>query len=242
MGNIGFCKIWENNDQNFLESTLVAIYSSVTVFYLKQCYKAGGKLNALTRIQKFMSFERLGVLMKSFIESQFAYCPLVSMCCDKTSHSRINHLSERALKTVYNENLSTFEKRLEKDNSVTIYVRNLRTLTMELYKTKQNLAATMMHKISEQKNIQNNLRSQTGFQLELVNTINCGLRALRYFGPKNSGKLNALTRIQKFMSFERLGVLKNDENSRRKLNLGRLGIVLLYIYIYIYIFKKSIFV
>ena len=48
--------------------------------------------------------------MKSFIESQFVYCPLVWMCCDKTSDNRINHLHERALRTVYNNNVSTFEK------------------------------------------------------------------------------------------------------------------------------------
>ena len=54
--------------------------------------------------------------MKSVIESQFAYCPLVRTCCDKTFDNRINHLHERALKTVYNDNVSTFEKLLGKDN------------------------------------------------------------------------------------------------------------------------------
>ena len=75
--------------------------------------------------------------MKSFIESQFAYCPLVSMCCDKTSDNPINHLHERALRTVYNDNVSTSEKLLEKDNSITIHVRNLRILETELLKQKK---------------------------------------------------------------------------------------------------------
>ena len=76
--------------------------------------------------------------MKSFIASQFAYCPLVWMCCDKTSDSRINHLHKRALRTIYNDNVSTFEKLLGKDNSVTIHVRNLTILATELYKTKSS--------------------------------------------------------------------------------------------------------
>ena len=92
--------------------------------------------------------------MRSFIESQFEYCPLVWMCCDKTSDNRINHLHERALRTVYNDNLSTFEKLLEKDNFVTIHVRNLRIFATELYKTKENLAASIMHEMFEQRNIQ----------------------------------------------------------------------------------------
>ena len=122
--------------------------------------------------------------MRPFIESQFAYCPLVWMCCDKTSDNRINHLHERAHRTVYNDNVSAFEQLLEKDNSETIHVRSLRILATELYKTKENLAARIMHEIFEQRNIQCNLRSQTDFQLASVKTVDCGLRALRYLSPK----------------------------------------------------------
>ena len=96
--------------------------------------------------------------MKSFIETQFAYYPLVWMCCNKTSDNHINHLHGRALRTVYNDNVSTFEKILEKDNSVTIQVRNLRILSTEkqkkivkqkkmLYKTKENLTAPILHEV-----------------------------------------------------------------------------------------------
>ena len=80
--------------------------------------------------------------------------------------------------------MSTFEKLLEKDNSVTIHVRNLRILATELYKTKENLAAPIMHEIFEQRNIQYNLLSQTDFQLGSVKAFNCDLRALRYLCPK----------------------------------------------------------
>ena len=52
--------------------------------------------------------------MISFIKSKFAYCPLVWMGCDKTSDIRINHLHERAPGTIYNDNVSMFEKLLEK--------------------------------------------------------------------------------------------------------------------------------
>ena len=156
--NIGSCKIWESNDQKLL-GVNIDRNLKFNHYILKQCKKSGRKLSALTRICKFMSLRRRRVLMRTFIESQFAYCPLVWMCCDKTSDNRINHLHERALRTVYNDNVSTFEKLLEKDNSVTIHVRNLRILATELYKTKENLAAPIMNEIFEQRNIQYNLRS-----------------------------------------------------------------------------------
>ena len=80
--------------------------------------------------------------------------------------------------------MSTFGKLLEKDNSVTINVRNPRILARELYKTKENLAAPIMYEIFEQRIIQYNLCSQTDFQLGSVKTVSCGLMALRYLGPK----------------------------------------------------------
>ena len=60
-------------------------------YILKQCKKAGRKLGGLTRVCKLMSLRRRRVLMKSFIEFKFAYCPLVRMCRDKTSDNCINH-------------------------------------------------------------------------------------------------------------------------------------------------------
>ena len=180
--NIVSCKIWESSDQK-LSKVNIDRNLKFSHYILKK-FKKDRKLSALTRLCKFISLKHRRVLMKSFIESQFAYCPLVWMCCDKTSDNRINHLHERALRTVYNDNVSPFEKLLEKDNSVTIHVRDLRTLAIELYKAKENLAAPIMHDIFEQGNIQYNLRSPTDFQLGSVKTVNFGIRALRYLGPK----------------------------------------------------------
>ena len=181
--DIGSCKIWESNDQKLL-GVNIDRNLKFKHYILKQCEKAGRKLSAPTRICKFMSLRRRRVLMRTFIESQFVNLSYWISVCDKTSDNRINHLHELALRTVYNDNVSTFEKLLEKDNSVTIHVKNLRILATELYKTKENLAAPIMHEIFEQRNIQYNLRSQTDFQLGSVKTVNCGLRALRYLGPK----------------------------------------------------------
>ena len=86
--------------------------------------------------------------------------------------------------TVYDHSVTTFEKLLEKGNSVIIHVRNPRILAAGLYKTKEHLAAPIMHAIFEQRNIQYNLPSQTDFQLGSVKTVNCALRALRYLGSK----------------------------------------------------------
>ena len=54
--------------------------------------------------------------------------------CDKTSDNRINHLHERALRTVYNDMTMCqyLKKHIEKDNSVTTHAKILRILATEL--------------------------------------------------------------------------------------------------------------
>ena len=80
--NIGSCKNWKSNYQKFL-GVDVDRNLRFNHYILKQCKKAGKRVSVLTGIFKFTSLERRSVLMKSFIESQLAYCPLVWMCSDK---------------------------------------------------------------------------------------------------------------------------------------------------------------
>ena len=87
--------------------------------------------------------------MKIFIESQFAYVPIVWTCCDETSNNYTNQLQKRALRMVYNQNVTIFKKLLEKGNFVIINLRNLTILARELNKTNRNVAAPIMHEIFE---------------------------------------------------------------------------------------------
>ena len=43
----------------------------------KICKKASNKLRALARVTSYMAIERKNILMNSFADSQFNYCPLV---------------------------------------------------------------------------------------------------------------------------------------------------------------------
>ena len=80
---------------------------------------------------------------------------------ERSSNTRINHLHERALRIAYNDNESTFEDLLKKDNSVSIHHKNIRLLGIELYKVKNNLSTHLMSEIFNLRNIEYNLRSQT---------------------------------------------------------------------------------
>ena len=152
---------------------------------LIQCKKARRKLCALGRVCKFLNLERRRSLMKAFIESRFAYCPLVWMLCRRSSNNRINHLHERALRIVYNDLSSTFEDLLVKDNSVSINYRNIGLLAIELYKAKNKLSSQLMLALFQRREVNYNIRSQTDVSLRSINTSSYGLKSLRYRAPKN---------------------------------------------------------
>ena len=102
--------------------------------------KAGQKVTALARLVKYMPFHKRRILLKTFIESQFSYCPLIWMFCGRKLNRRINHIHERALRFVYDDYTSTFESLLEKDKSVSIHHRNIRRVAIEMYKVINNLS------------------------------------------------------------------------------------------------------
>ena len=67
------------------------------------CKKGNQKLHALARISKLLSQDKLKLIMKTFIESQFNYCPLIWMFHSRTLNTKINKLHERALRIVYKD-------------------------------------------------------------------------------------------------------------------------------------------
>ena len=85
-----------------------------------------------------MTLTRRRVLMKSFIEAQFGYCSQGWTFHGTVLISKINHLHERSLRIVHRDSISSFHELLQKDHSFTIHHRNIRSLAIEKYKTKQN--------------------------------------------------------------------------------------------------------
>ena len=92
---------------------------------LKLCCKVSQKLSALSRMAKLLSFNKRKTLFKAFVESQFKYCPIVWMFHSRRTNNKINRLHERALRIVYDDDVSTFDQLLAMDKSFCIHHQNI---------------------------------------------------------------------------------------------------------------------
>ena len=69
------------------------------------------------------------------------------MCHSGAINNKINNLHYRALRTVYNDDISSFEHLLQKDGSVTIHNQNVRSLAVEMFKLVNDLTPPFMTNI-----------------------------------------------------------------------------------------------
>ena len=115
--------IWESNKQKLLDLQIDRNLN-FNEYVSSLCKKGGKKLSVLTRLSNFMRIKQRRVLMKSFIVSQFGYCPLIWMFHGRGVNNKINHLHERSLRIVYKDSNSSFKDLLKKDNSFTVHHRN----------------------------------------------------------------------------------------------------------------------
>ena len=147
------------------------------------CNKVSGKVSALAlaRMVKIISLGKRKLLMRSFIESQFSYCPLIWMFCSRKMNRKINHIHERALRLVYDDYMTPFEELLLKDKSVSIHHRNLQNVAIEMFKVKNEICPSFIGNMFCR--INNRTRSNAEFLRPIVNTVHKGELSLRSFGP-----------------------------------------------------------
>ena len=147
------------------------------------CKKASKKLHALARVSSYMNMEKRRVIMKSFINAQFGYCPLVWMMHSRILNNRINKIHERALRIVYDDNKSTFEELLCKDDAVSIHVRNIQALAIELFKVVNGQSPKIMEEVFSLKKTLSYC-SKFPFNTRNVRTVAYGTNTLSHLGPK----------------------------------------------------------
>ena len=90
--------------------------------------KALRKFTVLMTIRKYLDFNKLRILFKIFLESQYKYCSVTWMVDGRNTNSKINKLQLSVLRRVYDEYTSAFKEKLEKD---TVDQYNIQTLCID---------------------------------------------------------------------------------------------------------------
>ena len=181
--NIGSSTIANSTEKNLLGVTL----DSKLTFeqhVSNLCQKVSNKLYALSRIAHYMDQAKLRMLMTSFINSQFQYCPLAWMFHSRKLNTKINKLHERDLRITYRDQESSSEDLLGLDNSVSVHQKNLQVLMIEMFKTKHGLNPLFMKEIFCPQTKQYSHRNDRDFNLPRVRSVMYGSKTVRYRGPQ----------------------------------------------------------
>ena len=179
----------------------------------KICKNANNKLCAIIRLRNYLSLSQTKLLINSYVLSNFSYCPLLWMFCQKKDIILINNLHKRALRTIHNNFVLDFDDLLLLDNSSSIHVKHLRILMIEIYKSLNKINPEVMWDIFKVKHASYNFRSKMLTKLPSARSTTYGTNSLVFKGSliwnslpislKDSPTLSIFTKkIQKWNGFK----------------------------------------
>ena len=133
-----------------------------------------------------MELPKRRILMNAFFKPQFNYCPAVWMFHNRLLNNKINRLHERCLRIIYNDKHSNFEDLLVKDNSGSLYLNNIHTLAIKMYKVANGMSPEIMNDIFKlRENTHYNLRHTPQFLVDPIRSVFNGGESTSYLGPQN---------------------------------------------------------
>ena len=82
----------ESEDEHVLLGTTIDSNLTFENHITNICTKASQKLNAFARNAPYMNIQKQRAIMKSFVTSQFSYCPLIWMLHSRRLNNKINSI------------------------------------------------------------------------------------------------------------------------------------------------------
>ena len=126
-----------------------------------------------------LSLSERRTLFEAFVESQFKYFRIVWMFHSQRTNNKINRLHERALRIVYDDEVSTFEQLLAMDKSFCIQHQNIQRLLIEIYQALHDISANSLKELFVKRESTITLGSKTELVIPSVNTVLKGEYSLR---------------------------------------------------------------
>ena len=122
-----------------------------------------------------MGIRKRRTLMNAFFKSQFNYCPLIWMCCNRSLNNKLNRLNEQSPQIVYSDKISDFSELLENNGSVSIYYQNIRQLVIKMLEVSKGLCRQIVIGLFQFRyNTPYNLRRRSQIHIPAVRTVFSG--------------------------------------------------------------------
>ena len=100
------------------------------------------------------------------------------------TQAECQQLDETCLRIIYSDKSSTFEELLEKDGSVTVHIRNIQKLAIEMFRVFKNLSSPIISGLFEVRENNYNLRNHSYFLIPTVKTVYHGSESIKNLGSR----------------------------------------------------------
>ena len=109
------------------------------------CKKAARQLAVLKRLGHLLTRQGKLAIFKSFITSNFNYCPLIWHFCSQSSTKKLEKIQERALRFIYNDYSSTHHDLLKTANTEHLHVKRITEMACEVFKIFEHVFSSAVH-------------------------------------------------------------------------------------------------
>ena len=165
------------------------------------CNKGNKKLRALAGVTPYMTLEKKKIVMNSYFNAQFNYCPLIWILHRSNNNNKIKHLHEQSLRLICSDKKSSDENLLEKDKVVSIHHKNVEVLATEMFQVKHKLCPEIAGDIfMERTNNEYHLHNRLDFITSQVHSAFHGTESISYFGPKIWGIAPKESKLKKSLN------------------------------------------
>ena len=116
------------------------------------CPEATSRIGTLTRMRKLVTEKTKLLLSKSVILSGLNYCSTVRFFITASDKRKLERMQEKGLRTVFNDNTSSYESLLKKATLPTLCNRRLQVLTILMLKVKNGMSPDYISELFQRSN------------------------------------------------------------------------------------------
>ena len=147
------------------------------------CRKAASNINALKRFKRYISDSDRKLVGNAYVLSYFNYCPMVWHFCGKGDIHKIERIHERAIRFMSDDYTSEYAELLLNANESTLYLKRVRIIAQEVFKTINNLNPGYTREILRDRPSRYPSRRPLDLYVPKVNQIKFGYRSYTYEAP-----------------------------------------------------------